>query len=89
MYNEEHEKRLAKESKLPNSEGKVWEEIKVGETEINISGKVCKVVISRNKEGNIEIEPTEDGIWNKDGWLSEGHCVEGYNFEVILSQHNN
>lgn len=61
--------------------------ILLAETEINISGRTCKVSVYRNKNGNIEVVPTEEGIWEEGGWLREGTCTEGYNDEVIISKY--
>ncbi len=88
MYNEKHKLRIAEETRLPNSEGKIWETIFLGDTEINVSGKVCKAKVYRLKNGNISIVIDEDGIFANDGWLSEGTCTEGYCDEVIITQFN-
>lgn len=85
-YNKKHLERLAKETRLSNSSEKVWEEKELGEVEIDISGKVCKVSLIRNKKGIIEITPIDEGIEEKGGWLYEGTCTEGFNHEVIISK---
>lgn len=84
-YNKKHLERLAKNS-LPNSLDKEWKDIEIGETEINISGKVCKVKIFRTSEGYVSITPIDEGIFEKGGWLCEGTCTEGYNDDVIISK---
>lgn len=42
MYNKQHQEKIAGNTQLPNNGGKVWEEITLAETEINISGKSVK-----------------------------------------------
>jgi hypothetical protein len=69
---------------LPNAEDIKFEEIHLGDTIIDISGKACNVSVYRNKGGNIEIIPTDKGIWEKGGWLYDGTCTEGYNDEVLI-----
>lgn len=88
MYNVKHLAKLKAHPELPTCVGKIFEEIDLGETTINISGKECKVKVTRNKSGLIEIEPIDEGILSEGGWLFEGTCTEGYNFEVIISQFN-
>ena len=83
-----HLERLAKETRLQNSDEVIFNEVELGDTHINISGKWCKVRVFRNKGGNIEIFPIDPGITDKEGWLEEGTCTEGYNDEVIISQYN-
>lgn len=85
-YNKEHIEKIKNHPELINSNGFLFEEVFLIETEINISGKVCKVKVSRNKEGNIEIEPIDNKIFCVDGWLENGHSTEGYNFDVIITQ---
>lgn len=85
-YNEKHNARLAKETRLPNSSDKVWEDILIATTEIDISGKVCKVDVYRNKDGNLEVIVDEKDIFDTGGWLADGTCTEGYRDEIIISK---
>lgn len=87
MYNREHQERLRLNS-LPNSDDFKFTPMVLGRTKIDISGKVCEVIVLRNENGNIEISPTDDGIEKVNGWLYNGTCTEGYNDEVIISQFN-
>lgn len=84
-YNEVHLKKLTNHTELPNSQ-EIWDEIDLGVTEINISGKVCKVHITRSTSGNIDICPIDKGITEEGGWLFNGSCTEGYGDEVIITQ---
>lgn len=84
----EHNAKIDSHTELPNSNQFDWKDIQLTTTEINISGKVVKVVISRLKNGNIEISPINEGITEEGGWLFEGTCTEGFNDEVIISQFN-
>lgn len=86
MYNQKHLDKLANEIRLVNTKENSFETKVLGETEINISGKVCKVLVFRNTKGNIEISPIDEGISDKGGWLEKGTCTEGYNDEVIIYQ---
>lgn len=74
------------EDLLDNSVDTLFGEVNLGETDIDISGKVCRVSIVRNVNGNIEIIPIDEGIWEQDGWLSEGSCTTGLDDEVIISR---
>lgn len=85
-YTPEHQARLKSETRLRNCEHKTFHELYLGETYINISGKECKVKVTRNDKGNIEITPIDEGIRAKGGWLYQGTCTEGYNDEVIITQ---
>jgi hypothetical protein len=87
MYNKEHQERL-KLNALPNSEDFKFTPMILGRTKIDISGKVCEVVVCRNENGNIEVTPTDSKVWEENGWLYNGSCTEGYNDEVIISQFN-
>lgn len=88
MYSKKHQERIDKETTLGNSVDKVWNKIKLSETEIDISGKVCRVDVYRLSNGNIEISPIDEGIMEDGGWLQQGTYTEGYNNEVIISQFN-
>ena len=68
---------------LQNYNEKEHETIVLGETVINISGKACNVTVSRLSNGNIEITPTDEGIWEEDGWLCDGTTTEGWSNEII------
>lgn len=78
-YNKEWEERIAN-SPLPNTADTILESIELGRTQIDMSGKLVDVVVTRLSNGNIEISPI-----NGDEWLSEGTCTEGWNDEVIIS----
>lgn len=57
----------------------------LGTTEIDISGKRVKVLVSRLESGNIEITPLEHR--DKEGdFLWDGTCTEGFNDEIIISK---
>lgn len=88
MYNEKHKLRIAEETRLPNSEGKVWEILLLADTEIDVSGKVCKAKVYRTENGNIEIFIDEDGIYENDGWLADGATTEVYGDEINICQFN-
>lgn len=86
-YSIEHQERLAK-SDLPNCEHKVFDVVDLGETSINISGKECKVAVTRNSSGNIEIEPIDEGITSEGGWLYYGTTSDVTDFEISIYQYN-
>jgi hypothetical protein len=87
MYNQKHLEKIVSESRLPNVEKDSFQTEELGQTEINISGKICKVLVFRNTNGNIEICPIDEGITDKGGWLEKGTCTQGFNDEVIIYQY--
>ncbi len=84
-YNAEHQKALDAHTQLKTVEAE-FTEIKIGTTQIDVSGKIVDAEVWRGKHGNIEIILTNDGIFEKGGWLFEGTCTEGYESEVIITQ---
>lgn len=83
-YNKKHTDKISN-SVLPNSDDKTWKRSLLAETEINISGKVCKVSVLRGENGNIEIVPNEE---YRESWLKDGTTTEGYGDEIIIGQFN-
>ena len=62
------------------------EAIYLGQTEIMISGLLVEVDLWRNSVGNIHWIPTA-AIFDAGGFLENGHIVEGYNNEIIISKY--
>jgi len=84
-YNDKHQKALDAHPQLKTVEAE-FPDIKIGTTQIDVSGKIVDVEIWRGKHGNIEVIITNDGIFQEGGWLFEGTCTEGYESEVIITQ---
>lgn len=84
-YNKEWLEILAKETRLQDSADHEFEPVILGITEIDISGKVCKVSVCRGTNGNISIEPIDDHVRDEGGWVYQGTCTEGYNDDVIIT----
>tara|TARA_R110000803_G_scaffold19562_5_gene51111 strand:- start:1577 stop:1783 length:207 start_codon:yes stop_codon:yes gene_type:complete len=55
-------------------------------TTIDISGREVEVKIIRNSDGNISVIPTDFSIFEKGGWLENGHCSEGEDMDIIISK---
>lgn len=85
-YNKEFQKVIDSHLELPNSEGVKFKRIELGETDIDISGKLCKVAVARTESGHIEIVPIDEGIFGEDGWLCDGTCTEGYGDGVNITK---
>jgi hypothetical protein len=84
-YNEEYQKVIKEHTKLKTVK-KEFKPKKLGKTKIDVSGKIVKAEVWRNKDGNIEIIMTNKGIFEEGGWLYEGTCTEGFDNEVIITR---
>jgi hypothetical protein len=84
-YNDDYQKVIKEHTQLKTVK-KEFKPKKLGKTKIDISGKIVNVDVWRTKDGNIEIIPTNKGILEEGGWLSEGTCTEGYDTEVIITR---
>lgn len=62
----------------------VYEQKMLATTQIDISGKLCNVVIFRNENGNIEILPVDEGIFESGGWLENGTITYKYKDEIKI-----
>ncbi len=63
------------------------EAIYLGQTEIMISGLLVEVFLWRNSVGNIQWIPNDPAIFDPGGFLENGHTVEGYDDEIIISKY--
>jgi len=63
------------------------EAIYLGQTEIMISGLLVEVFLWRNSVGNIQWIPANEDIFAPGGFLENGHTVEGYDDEIIISKY--